>query len=66
VEDETGISNVIVTPATFDHYKFEVLAEPFIVIEGVLQSVDGVISVKAGRVEGLHAPPASVPSHDFH
>jgi error-prone DNA polymerase len=65
MEDETGIMNAIITPATFDRYKFEVLAEPFLLIEGVLQNLDGVISVKAGRIEGLRAG-ASAESHDFH
>lgn len=66
VEDETGIGNVIVQPAVFDRHKFAVLAEPFIVVEGVLQSVDGVTSVKAGRVFPLPAHTAAAPSHDFH
>jgi error-prone DNA polymerase len=65
MEDETGIMNAIITPATFDRYKFEVLAEPFLLIEGVLQNLDGVISVKAGRIEGLRSG-ASAESHDFH
>ena len=65
MEDETGIMNAIITPTTFDHYKFEVLAEPFLLIEGVLQNLDGVISVKAGRIKGMHAG-ASAESHDFH
>ncbi len=65
MEDETGIMNAIITPATFDRYKFEVLGEPFLLIEGVLQNLDGVISVKAGKVEGLRAG-ATAESHDFH
>jgi error-prone DNA polymerase len=66
MEDETGIMNAIITPDTFDRYKFEVLAEPFLIIDGVLQNLDGVISVKASRIQGLHAPAATAPSHDFH
>ncbi|HTS64122.1 MAG TPA: error-prone DNA polymerase [Candidatus Acidoferrales bacterium] len=65
MEDETGIMNAIVTPAIFDRYKFEVLAEPFLLIDGVLQNLDGVISVKAGRVSGMRAG-AVAESHDFH
>jgi error-prone DNA polymerase len=65
MEDETGIMNAIVTPAIFDRYKFAVLGEPFLLIRGVLQNLDGVISVKAGRIEGLRAG-ASAESHDFH
>jgi error-prone DNA polymerase len=65
MEDETGIMNAIVTPDTFDRYKFQVLGEPFLLIDGVLQNQDGVISVKAARIEGLRAG-AVAGSHDFH
>jgi error-prone DNA polymerase len=65
MEDETGIMNAIVTPDTFDRYKFEVLGEPFLIIDGVLQNLDGVISVKAARIAGLRAG-AAAESHDFH
>ncbi|MBV8731588.1 MAG: hypothetical protein JO336_17415 [Acidobacteriia bacterium] len=65
MEDETGIMNAIITPAVFDHYKFQVLSEPFLLIRGVLQNLDGVISVNAGHVEGLRAG-AAAESHDFH
>jgi error-prone DNA polymerase len=65
MEDETGIMNAIVTPAIFDRYKFEVLAEPFLLIDGVLQNLDGVISVKVGRVTGMREG-AAAESHDFH
>jgi error-prone DNA polymerase len=65
MEDETGIMNAIVNPGTFDRFKFAVLSEPFLIVDGVLQNLDGVISVKAGRVAGLRAGAASA-SHDFH
>jgi error-prone DNA polymerase len=65
MEDETGIMNAIITPDTFDRYKFEVLGEPFLLIEGVLQNQDGVVSVKAAKVEGLRAG-ATAESHNFH
>jgi error-prone DNA polymerase len=65
MEDETGIMNAIITPQTFDRYKFEVLGEPFLMIDGVLQNLDGVISVKAARIRGLRAG-AVAESHDFH
>jgi error-prone DNA polymerase len=65
MEDETGIMNAIITPDTFDRFKFEVLGEPFLLIDGVLQNLDGVISVKAARIEGLRAG-AVAESHDFH
>jgi len=65
MEDETGIMNVIVAPATFDRFKFVVLGERYLIIDGVLQNLDGVISVKAGRIEPLRAG-AAPSSHNFH
>jgi error-prone DNA polymerase len=65
MEDETGIMNAIITPVIFDRYKFAVLTEPFLLIAGVLQNLDGVISVKAGHIEGLRSGVAAE-SHDFH
>jgi error-prone DNA polymerase len=65
MEDETGIMNAIITPAIFDRYKFEVLGEAFLLIDGVLQNLDGVVSVKAARIQPLHAG-AAAESHDFH
>jgi error-prone DNA polymerase len=65
MEDETGMMNAIVNPTTFDRFKFEVLSEPFLMIDGVLQNQDGVVSVKAGRVAALRAG-ATAESHDFH
>jgi error-prone DNA polymerase len=65
MEDETGIMNAIVAPPTYDRYKLALLTEPFLMVFGVLQNLDGVISVKAARVEPLHAG-AAAESHDFH
>jgi error-prone DNA polymerase len=66
MEDETGVINVIVTPAMFDRYKFALLGSSFLLIDGILQNLDNVISVKAGRIEGLSARVAAAASHDFH
>ncbi|MBS1859760.1 MAG: error-prone DNA polymerase [Acidobacteria bacterium] len=65
MEDETGIMNAIVTPPTFERYKFEVLGESYLLIDGILQNLDGVISVKAGRIAALRAG-AAAESHNFH
>jgi error-prone DNA polymerase len=65
MEDETGIMNAIVAPTTFDRFKFIVLGERYLIIDGVLQNQDGVISVKAGRIEPLRAG-AAPSSHNFH
>jgi error-prone DNA polymerase len=66
MEDETGVINVIVTPALFDRYRRELLGSPFLLIDGTLQSADNVVSVKAGRVAALSARVAAEVSHDFH
>src|ERR1022692_82729 len=65
MEDETGVMNAIITPSTYDRYKLVVVGEPFLLIDGVLQNQDGVISVKVGRVEALPAG-AAAESHNFH
>src|ERR1017187_1728288 len=65
MEDETGVMNAIITPSTYDRYKLVVVDEPFLLIDGVLQNQDGVISVKVGRVEALPAG-AAAESHNFH
>jgi error-prone DNA polymerase len=66
LEDETGISNAIITPDIFAQNRFTVVGGRFLLIEGRLQNVDNVISVKATRVEILPASEAAVVSHDFH
>jgi error-prone DNA polymerase len=65
LEDETGVSNAIVTPDTFDRYRRELVAEPFLIIDGVLQNQEGVVSVKVRRLVPLPFG-AGPPSHDFH
>ena len=65
LEDETGIANVIVTPRLFARQRWALVAEPFLLAEGILQIQDGVVSVRAARVEPLSRLEHVVPSHDF-
>jgi error-prone DNA polymerase len=65
LEDETGIMNVIVTPRVFARHRAALVGEPFLLVEGVVQRQDGVVSVRATRVAGLPALGHHVPSHDF-
>ncbi len=53
LEDETGMSNVIIRPATYRQYKRVLDANAAVVVTGTLQAVDGVISVLAMRLDGL-------------
>ena len=66
LEDETGISNAIITPDIFEQNRFTIAEGRFLLIEGRLQNLDNVISVKAASVEVLLVSEAEVTSHDFH
>ncbi len=66
MEDETGIANVIVNPQIFETNRLALVNYPFLLIEGVLQHQDNVVSVKAKRIEPLEMKVESVGSHDFH
>jgi error-prone DNA polymerase len=65
LEDETGIANVIVTPRLFTRARGTLVTEPFLLVEGILQIQDDVVSVRARRVEPLARLAHAVPSHDF-
>jgi error-prone DNA polymerase len=65
LEDETGISNVIIRPDLFDRERMTVIRQPFLIVDGVLQHQDGVLSVRAERLEQLDGG-ASVDAHDFY
>jgi error-prone DNA polymerase len=66
LEDETGISNIIIRPQLFETNRLAVTNYPFLLIEGALQHQDNVISVKAKRIEPLQMKVESPGSHDFH
>jgi error-prone DNA polymerase len=66
LEDETGISNAIITPGVFEQNRFTITGGKFLLIEGHLQHLDNVISVKVSRVEALSLSNAAAASHDFH
>jgi error-prone DNA polymerase len=66
LEDETGIANAIVTPVVFEANRLTITQEPFLQITGAVQHQEGVIHVKAGRIQPLKAPVGAAPlSHDF-
>jgi error-prone DNA polymerase len=67
LEDETGISNAVVTPPMFEANRLVITEEPFLLIEGQLQHIDGVIHVKAQRIKRLeYDPSVASRSYDFH
>ncbi|HZO42641.1 MAG TPA: error-prone DNA polymerase, partial [Methylomirabilota bacterium] len=65
LEDETGIANVIVRPPVFMRYRLTLVSEPYLLVDGIAQQQDGVISVRAIGVKALPALGHHVPSHDF-
>jgi error-prone DNA polymerase len=65
LEDETGISNIIVRPDVFDRDRQMVVRQPFLLVDGVLQHQDGVLSIRADRFEAIEGA-ASVEAHDFY
>ncbi len=66
LEDETGVSNVVVTPDKFQDNRVLVTSEPFLLVEGVLQKQDGVIHVRAKHMKRLGDISLEMASHDFH
>jgi error-prone DNA polymerase len=66
LEDETGISNAVCEPKFFERHRRLITGEPFLIISGRLQNVEGVIHIRAAHVEPLEAAGlCSAESHDF-
>ncbi|MGB9254276.1 MAG: error-prone DNA polymerase [Candidatus Korobacteraceae bacterium] len=75
LEDETGISNAIISPDILEQNRLLILSEKFLMLEGTLQNQEGVISVKVSHVAPMReayaastvdVTDADVRSHDFH
>ena len=67
LEDETGVVNVIIRPDLFDRRREICSTAPYVLVRGVLQSIHGVVSVKAAAIEQLSfKDTVVVQSHDFH
>jgi error-prone DNA polymerase len=67
IEDETGISNVVIMPDFFDEQRLKIVGHPWVMVEGPIQNVDNVIHVMARQITELPCPvEISTVSHDFH
>ncbi|HYE26246.1 MAG TPA: error-prone DNA polymerase, partial [Clostridia bacterium] len=66
MEDETGIANIIITPDMFDRHRMMLVQERFLMIEGVLQNIDRVVSVKATHIAPMRYIEAPTTARDFH
>jgi error-prone DNA polymerase len=65
LEDETGLSQAIVPPQLFADERATILGNSGLIVEGIVQNMEGQASVRAEKfypLEGLH----DVHSHDFH
>jgi error-prone DNA polymerase len=67
LEDETGISNVVIMPDIFEDQRLEILTHAWVLVEGQMQNVDSVIHILAKRIAPLANPlELDTGSHDFH
>jgi error-prone DNA polymerase len=67
VEDETGFANAIVTSDCFERHRNTIVAVNALLIEGVVQNQDGVVSIKADHFESLSGRLGAIDvSRDFH
>jgi error-prone DNA polymerase len=66
MEDETGITNIIIRPDLFARERMTIIEERFLIVEGKLQNQDGVTSVRAERLHRMGGEPIEVESHDFY
>jgi len=66
LEDETGVANAILRPEVFEKNRLLVSSAQFLLVEGILQNQDNVISVRAEHVAALTITRAPTTSHDFY
>jgi error-prone DNA polymerase len=64
LEDETGMSQAIISPDLLQQHRQLIVGSPGLVVEGKLQKRDGSISVRGERFWAIEEMLA-VPSHDF-
>jgi error-prone DNA polymerase len=65
LEDETGLSQAIVSPQLFSEQRSTILTNSGLIVEGIVQNADKQASVRAERffpLAGMH----DMQSHDFH
>jgi len=67
LEDETGISNVVIMPDLFEDQRREILTHPWVMVEGRIQNVDSVVHILGEHISPLANPlEIRTSSHDFH
>jgi len=67
LEDETGISNIVIMPDLFEQQRVEILTNSWVMVDGRMQNVDNVTHVLAEHISPLQNPlEIGADSHDFH
>ena len=66
LEDETGVSHLILSPQVFQAHRLVVALEAFLLAQGTLQNTDGTAAVKTEVLEALKPPALGIESNDFH
>jgi error-prone DNA polymerase len=66
LEDETGVANIIVRPDLFARDRMTIIEEPFLIVDGVLQNQEGVVSIRAEQMYGLRGIDIDFDAHDFY
>ena len=66
LEDETGVSNIIVMPELFQRNRPLLHRAPILLVEGVIQKQDGVIGIRGRRFAEIKLDAPLPSAHDFH
>ncbi len=68
LEDETGMTNVVVWGRDFDRWRHTVVTSPFLIVDGLVEREGVVVHLIAHAVRGLSERPEPFPyrSRDFH
>jgi error-prone DNA polymerase len=66
LEDETGFANVVFMPDFYRANRGTITGNALLEVDGVVQSMDGVITVRGPRVRPLfRVPPPTTPARNF-
>jgi error-prone DNA polymerase len=66
LEDETGIANVVLMPDLFERLRVTIVSSPALIVTGILQNLEGTLSVRTLSAERLRMLSRPTKSHDFY
>jgi error-prone DNA polymerase len=65
LEDETGLSNAVVTPQVFERFRAPMHAHALLEVAGPIQNVDGVIHVRLSDLKPLELRESLPPARSY-